>query len=77
MARTIKKAAPKERKEIPRRMLYPTGEALILLCCSPVFLKVEMDAGRLKYVIRNSRRYVPAFAIDEYLRNMCSGGSEQ
>lgn len=39
MARTIKKAAPKERKEIPRRMLYPTGEAQILLCCSPVFLK--------------------------------------
>lgn len=77
MARTIKKAAPKERKEIPRRMLYPTGEAQILLCCSPVFLKEEMDAGRLKYVIRNSRRYVPAFAIDEYLHNMRSGGSEQ
>lgn len=73
MARTIKKAAPKERKEIPRRMLYPTGEAAFLLCCSAAFVREEMDAGRLKYVVRNSRRLVPAFAIDDYLREMCSG----
>lgn len=72
MARTIKKAAPKERKEIPRRMLYPTGEAAFLLCCSAAFVREEMDAGRLKYVVRNSR-LVPAFAIDDYLHEMCSG----
>lgn len=70
MARA-KKTTPKEIKNVPRRMLYPTGEAQILLCCSPVFLKEEMDAGRLKYVIRNSRRLVPAFAIDEYLHAIC------
>ena len=73
MARTIKKAAPKERREIPRIMLYPTGEAAFLLCCSAALVREEMDAGRLKYVVRNSLRFVPAFAIDDYLHEMCSG----
>lgn len=74
MARTVKKTAPKKRKEVPRRMLYPNSEAAFLLCCSPGFLREEMDAGRLKYIIRNSRRLVPAFAIDDYLHDMCVGG---
>lgn len=55
-------------KQVPRRELYPTGEAQILLCCAPSFLKNEMDEGRLGYIIRGSRRLIPAFAIDEYLR---------
>lgn len=61
-------------KNIPRRELYPTGEAKYLLCCSPTFLMEEMDAGRLGYVLRGNRRYIPQFAIDEYVRSLCVKG---
>lgn len=70
MARTVKKVEkPKHRelKEVPRRELYPTGEAVILLCCSKPYLYEVMDSGQLKYIIRGNRRYVPAFAISDYL----------
>lgn len=76
MARPAKQVQ-KERKDVPRRELYPTGEAQFLLCCSPTFLKEEMEAGRLKYVIRNNRRFVPAFAIDEYLHDLVSDALRQ
>lgn len=59
---------------VPRRELYPTGEAKILLCCAPSFLKKEMDSGRLGYIIRRGRRLIPAFAIEEYLRSLCVKG---
>lgn len=61
-------------RNIPRRELYPTGEAEFLLCCGPTFLQEEMDSGRLGYVLRNKRRYIPQFAIDEYVRSLCVKG---
>lgn len=70
MAKTTK-VKEKAARNIPRRELYPTGEAGYLLCCGPTFLLEEMDAGRLKYVLRNKRRYIPQFAIEEYVRNSC------
>jgi hypothetical protein len=55
------------RKEIPRRMLYPTGEACQLLCCSINFLKAEIADGHIGFVIRNNRKLIPAAAIDQYI----------
>lgn len=71
MARTAKnQGKPQVRaiKEVPRRELYPTSEASKLLCCSDNFLRAEIKAGNIGYIIRNNRSLIPAFAIDEYLR---------
>lgn len=57
----------KEPREIPRRMLYPTGEACQLLCCSINFLKAEIADGNIGFVMRNNRKLIPAAAIDKYI----------
>ena len=57
----------KEPKVIPRRALYPTGEACQLLCCSINFLKAEIADGKIGYIIRNNRKLIPAVAIDKYI----------
>ena len=68
--KTQSKPQPRAIKNVPRRELYPTGEAEILLCCGPKFLKEEMDAGRIGYVIRGRYRLVTAYCIDEYVRSI-------
>ena len=55
------------KKEIPRRMLYPTGEACQLLYCSINFLKAEIADGHIGFVVRNNRKLIPAAAIDQYI----------
>lgn len=57
----------KKAKEIPRRMLYPPGEACQLLCCSINFLKAEIADGKIGFIIRNNRKLIPATAIDKYI----------
>ena len=54
-------------KTIPRRLLYPTGEACQLLCCSINFLKAEIADGKIGFVIRNNRKLIPQAAIDKYI----------
>ncbi len=66
----------KEPKQVPRRLLYPTGEACILLCCSVNFLKDEINAGKLGFTIRNNRRLIPLAAIEKYIANQTQGGTE-
>ncbi len=55
------------KKEIPRRMLYPTGEACQLLCCSINFLKAKISDGHIGFVVRNNRKLIPAAAIEKYI----------
>ena len=57
----------KEPKAILRRMLYPTGEACQLLCCSINFLKAEIADGKIGYVMRNNYKLIPASAIEKYI----------
>lgn len=63
----------KNPKDIPRRALYPTGEACQLLCCSINFLKAEIADGKIGFIIRNNRKLIPAAAIDKYISERMVG----
>ena len=61
----------KQRRQVasvPRRELYPSGEAAILLCCSWKFLQLLMSTGKLRYVVRNKARLVSQQAINDYIK---------
>ena len=55
-------------KKVPRRLLYTTTEAATLLCCARQFLLDELKDGKLGYVLRGTRKYVPAAALDKYVK---------
>ena len=57
----------KEPKTIPKRLLYPTGEACQLLCCSINFLKAEIADGKIGFIMRNNHKLIPAAAIEKYI----------
>ncbi len=63
-------------KQVPRRLLYTTTEAATLLCCARQFLLDELKAGRLGYVLRGSRKYVPAAALDKYVEEQTQLGGQ-
>lgn len=54
---------------VPRRELYPTGEAAILLCCSWRFLQRLISEGKLRYVVRNRAKLISQQAITDYIRS--------
>ncbi|MBQ9283869.1 MAG: helix-turn-helix domain-containing protein [Acidaminococcaceae bacterium] len=61
---------------VPQRMLYPTGEACQLLCCSINFLKAEIADGKIGFIIRNNRKLIPASAIDKYISERIQTGGQ-
>ncbi|MBR4908827.1 MAG: helix-turn-helix domain-containing protein [Acidaminococcaceae bacterium] len=54
-------------KQVPRRLLYTPNEAAILLCCGRPFLLDEINKGKLGFVQRGQRRFVPAVALEKYV----------
>ena len=58
--------------EVPRRVLYRVGEAVILLGLSRSQLYELIRSGRLRTVTEGRVRLIPAKAIDEYVSLLTS-----
>ncbi|MEV0698602.1 helix-turn-helix domain-containing protein [Saccharopolyspora sp. NPDC050389] len=53
--------------EIPRRLLYPIKEAMVLLSIGRSTIYEQLRAGRLRSVTQGASRLIPAAALDEYV----------
>ncbi|MER7011527.1 helix-turn-helix domain-containing protein [Saccharopolyspora sp. NPDC000359] len=60
-------AAKFTRDEIPRRLLYPIKEAMVLLSMSRSTIYEQLRAGRLRSVTQGTSRLIPAAALNEYV----------
>lgn len=73
MGRALK---PEKVKPIPQRLVYPAGEACMLLCCSINFLRAEIADGKIGYIVRNNRKLIPAAEIEKYVREHTQIGGQ-
>lgn len=53
--------------EIPRRLLYPIKEAMVLLAMSRSTIYEQMRSGRLRSVTQGTSRFIPESALHEYV----------
>ncbi|GAA4613016.1 helix-turn-helix domain-containing protein [Saccharopolyspora hordei] len=53
--------------EIPRRLLYPIPEAMVLLSMSRSTIYEQIRRGRLRSVTQGASRFIPASALTEYV----------